>query len=249
MAGVEPLADPGQPGPAERRQGRRDRGGRPEPRDPHADAPLRSAGAPLGEASAVVLLLHGRGGSAEDILSLAPHLDPGGEGRLAFRAPQASGSTWYPGSFLLPRGQNQPHLSSALSLVHRTIDDLTAQVPPAHVVVLGFSQGACLAAESVFSRGGSEPLGGVVCLTGGLIGDAVRIPEVTPRLDGMPVLLSGGDPDPHVPWARVEETASAYRDHGAEVQTHRFPGKPHGISTEELRLAAGTTARAVERAG
>ena len=121
--------------------------------------------------------------------------------------------------------------------MHRTLDDLTAEVPPSRVFVLGFSQGACLAAESVLSREAGEPLGGVVCFTGGLIGDSVRIPGQAPRLDGMPVLLTGGDPDPHVPWARVEETASAYRDRGAEVNAQRFPGKPHGVSAEEVILA------------
>ena len=192
----------------------------------------------------MVLLLHGRGGSAADILSLAPHLDPGG--RLAFRAPQAAGNSWYPGSFLLPREQNQPHLASALSLVHRAIDGLTAAAPAGRVFVLGFSQGACLAAESVFSRGGAEPLGGVVCLTGGLIGDAVRIPEGGPRLERTHVLLTGGDPDPHVPWTRVEETASAYRGRGATVDTHRFPRKPHGVTEEELGLAAALIAGSPE---
>ncbi|BAM04940.1 alpha/beta hydrolase [Phycisphaera mikurensis] len=208
------------------------------PRDPHATAPLGSAGTPLGDASGVVLLLHGRGGSAADILSLAPHLDPGGRGKLAFRAPQASGNTWYPGSFLLPRDRNQPHLSSALSLVHRTIDKLTAAVPAARVFVVGFSQGACLAAESVFRRAEREPLGGVVGFTGGLIGERVEVPEAPAALDGVPVLLTGGDPDPHVPWARVEETAAAYRGRGASVEIRRFPGKLHGVSEEEVRLAA-----------
>ncbi len=155
--------------------------------DPHADASLASAGVPLADAAAVVLLLHGRGGSAADILSLGPHLEAGGTPRFAFRA-LGSGRELrrYPGSFLLPREQNQPHLSSALGAVHRTLDRLAEQAPETPVVVLGFSQGACLAAEFVFRAPGRVT--GLVCLTGGLIGDQIEA--------GGPAAGSAGTPNP-----------------------------------------------------
>ena len=131
--------------------------------------------------------------------------------------------------------------------MHRTLDRLAEQAPETPVVVLGFSQGACLAAEFVFRAPGRVT--GLICLTGGLIGNQIEAAGPAAGSAGTPILLTGGDPNPHVPWARIEQTAEAYRRTGADVRLHRFPGKPHGVSMEELRLAAGTTARAVERAG
>jgi predicted esterase len=180
-----------------------------------------------------VLLLHGRGGSPEDILGLARPLRAPG---LAYVAPAAAGHTWYPQSFLAPLAANEPWLSSALDRVEELVGELDAEgVPPARLLVCGFSQGACLALEHAARH--PRRYGGVVAFTGGLIG-----PPGTPRdypgsLAGTPVFLGAGDPDPHVPWARVEESAAALSRLGADVRLARYPGLGHAIDDDELAHA------------
>ncbi len=202
--------------------------------DPHAGGPVLQAGAPLNQANLAVVLLHGRGGSAEDILELgsAFHLP-----NVAYLAPQAVGHTWYPLSFLAPREANEPYLSSALGKVESVIRFLEqAAFGRERVVVAGFSQGACLATEFVASH--PARYGGLIAFTGGLIGPPGSLPHLpSGELLGMPALLCSGDPDPHVPWARVEESAAILGGTGAMVTTRRYPGRPHTISQEELELA------------
>jgi predicted esterase len=187
-------------------------------------------GAAAGEARAAVILLHGRGGSAEDILGLAlPLRGPA----IAYVAPAAAGQTWYPQSFLAPLAANEPWLSSALARVEEVVDGLAAEgVPPQRQLVCGFSQGACLALEHTARY--PRRYGGVVAFTGGLIG-----PPGTPRdyqgtLAGTPVFLGAGDPDPHVPWSRVEESAGVLARMGADVRLSRYPGLGHAIDDDEL---------------
>ena len=201
---------------------------------PHQGQPVVRAGARPGEARAAVVLAHGRGGDPEDMLGLAAHLRaPSG---VAFLAPRAAGHTWYPNSFLAPLASNEPWLSSALALVGGIVDALGEEgIPPERVMLLGFSQGACLSLE--LAARNARRYGAVVAFTGGLIG-----PPGTPRdyagsLDGTPVLLGSGDPDPHVPWARVEETADVLRRMGAEVTVRRYPGMPHTVNEEEIAAA------------
>lgn len=200
--------------------------------DPHADQPIRHAGAPLAEASAAMILLHGRGASADAILSLTRVLDVRG---IACLAPQAAGNTWYPHSFLAPRQQNEPYLSSAL----RAVETVITQVEHAgfardRIILLGFSQGACLAAE--FAAAHPARYGGIALLTGGLIGQEVDRAAYSGSFAGTPVLLASGDPDAHVPWSRVEQTAEVYRAMGADVTVRRYPGRPHTVSQEEVEL-------------
>ena len=199
----------------------------------HQAQPVRRAGAPSGAATAAVVLLHGRGADAADILGVAGHLAQAG---VAFLAPEAAGHTWYPYSFLAPLEQNEPWLSSALQRVEEVVQAVLAEgVPAERTMLLGFSQGACLTLESAVRH--PRRYGAVVGFTGGLIG-----PPGTPRptsgdLGGTPVYVGAGDPDPHVPWARVEETAGVLRRLGAVVEVERFPGYPHAIHPQSMAAA------------
>ncbi len=206
--------------------------------DPHAAGAVLQAGVPLAEAATVIVLLHGRGGSAEDILQLGSALRLP---RVAYLAPQAAGSTWYPQSFLAPRSANEPYLSSALAKVASVVRSAEqAGFERSRIAIAGFSQGSCLATEFVASH--PSRYSGLVAFTGGLIGppgslqQLLRQPE-TSELAGTPVLFSSGDPDPHVPWARVEESAAILRSMGASVTAKRHPGRPHTVTPEELQLA------------
>ena len=198
--------------------------------DPHRAAPVVVAGAPLSEARAAVVLVHGRGGSARDILGLAAELDRPG---IAWLAPQAAGNSWYPYSFLAALESNQPHLDSALAALDRLVEGVGDDGPGAErLALVGFSQGACLAVESA-ARGGRR-LGAVAGLTGGLIGPPGTARDYPGSLAGTPVFLGSGDPDPHVPWSRVEETAAVFAELGAEVDLRRYPGLPHTINADEM---------------
>jgi phospholipase/carboxylesterase len=202
--------------------------------DPHAGGAVLQAGAPLANADLAVVLLHGRGGSAEEILELgsAFHLP-----NIAYLAPQAAGHTWYPLSFLSPRNANEPYLSSALAKVESIVRSLEpAGFDRERIGIAGFSQGACLATEFVASH--PAQYGGLIAFTGGLIGPPGSL-QSSPlgELAGTPALLCSGDPDPHVPWARVEESAVILSGMGAAVTTKRFPGRPHTVTQEELELA------------
>ena len=212
--------------------------------DPHRGQPVRRAGAPPGEAAAAVVLAHGRGGDPEDMLGLAEHLWLPG---VAFLAPEAAGRTWYPNSFLAPLAANEPWLSSALRRIGDAVASLGQEgIPPERVMLLGFSQGACLVLEHAARN--ARRYGAVVGFTGGLIG-----PPGTPRdypgsLERTPVFVASGDPDPHVPWARVEETADVLRRLGAEVTARRYPGMPHTVNEEEIAAARALLAALVNLA-
>ncbi len=201
--------------------------------DPHAGGRVLHAGAPLAEAAGVVILLHGRGATAEDILSVADALEADS---LAYLAPQAAGYAWYPNSFLAERESNEPYLSSALKKVESVVQiALDAGFAREKIVIAGFSQGACLSTEFVATH--PARYAGVVAWTGGLIGPLGSDVSHTGDLAGTPALLLSGDPDPHVPWSRVEESAAVLRSMGADVTTKRYPGKPHSVSADEIGLA------------
>jgi phospholipase/carboxylesterase len=203
------------------------------PNDPHRDAQVRSAGANLRDAFGVMVLLHGRGGAASDILSLGRELAPR---EMALLAPEAAGHTWYPKSFLAPLAENEPYLSSALGLIETLIERTESEgISSGRIILCGFSQGACLATEYVARH--PRRYAALIALTGGLIGPPGSDLRHPGSLDGTPALFSSGDPDPHVPWARVEESAAELRTMHAEVQTRRYPGRPHTILPEELEMA------------
>ncbi len=198
--------------------------------DPHLLQPIRHFGVPLHEALGAVVLLHGRGGSAEDILNLAQPLY---HATLAYLAPQAAASSWYPSSFLAPIAENEPWLSSAIKKVAATVKMATdAGVALDRTFVCGFSQGACLSTE--FVARSPAKYGGLIAYTGGLIGPPSTDLAHTGDLQQMPVFFGSGDPDPHVPWARVEKSATILREMNASVTARRYPGLPHTINAEEL---------------
>ncbi len=201
--------------------------------DPHRDSPVRQFGKPLAEASGAMILLHGRGGSADDILSLARELYfPG----LVYLAPQAAGNTWYPNSFLAPIAQNEPWLTSALRTVETTLELATSEgIPVDSIVIGGFSQGACLATEFVARH--PQRYAALIAFTGGLIGPPDADLTHTGNLAGTPAFFGSVDPDLHVPWQRVQQSAKVLADMGAEVTTQRYPNRPHTVSDDELEFA------------
>lgn len=201
--------------------------------DPHRDQPVRTKGADLSKASAAVILLHGRGASAEDILSLAGELY---DKSFAYLAPQAEGNQWYPSSFMAPIEQNEPWLSSALAKVGTILQQaLDAGLSRDRIFVCGFSQGACLSSEFVARN--PARYGGLIAFTGGLIGPSGVDLRHDGDLEGMPALFSSGDPDPHVPWSRVLESAQQFTAMGAAVKTQRYPGRPHTVFPQEIKSA------------
>lgn len=190
---------------------------------------LTRAGAPLDDATATVIAIHGRGGDPGGIVSAVQQFGDD----LAILAPAAPGNTWYPQSFLAPVEQNQPHLDEALGRLGRLVDDLDAAgIPTDRVVLLGFSQGACLTAE--FALRHPRRYGGLVIWTGGDLTD----PPVEGDFSGTPVYVSNGDRDPHVPLERSDRTVARLRDAGAEVTREVFPGRPHAVLPDELARAA-----------
>lgn len=152
---------------------------------------------------------------------------------VSFLAPEAAGNTWYTYSFMAPREQNEPWVSSALNKVERTVQEIEAMgLPREKIAILGFSQGACLTSEFIASH--PARYAAAIALTGGLIGAPGIDLQHAGDLGGTPVLLSSGDPDPHVPWSRVQETARELERMGADVKTAHYPGKPHSVSRIEI---------------
>jgi phospholipase/carboxylesterase len=201
--------------------------------DPHRNQPLLQLGAPLNEAGRAMILLHGRGGSAEDILSLSQAL---GGPEFAYLAPQAANHTWYPYSFLAPLEQNEPYLSSALDRVESIVQLAQgAGIAPENIVVAGFSQGACLATEFVARH--PRRYAGLIAFTGGLIGPPGSDLTYPGILAGTPAFFGSGDPDPHVPWLRVQLSAEVLKQMGADVAAHRYPGMPHTVTPNEIETA------------
>jgi predicted esterase len=198
--------------------------------DPHAGQPVVTAGARIEQAHAAVLMLHGRGASPGDILGLVPALARPG---VAFLAPAAAGGSWYPYSFMKPISMNEPGLSSALRVVDGLVAQLTAgRLSRDRLVLLGFSQGACLAGE--FAVRHADRYGGVVLLSGGLIGPPGQTWDNPGDLGGTPVFLGCSDVDPHIPLARVEESAAVFSRMGARVVQRIYPGMGHLVVEDEL---------------
>jgi phospholipase/carboxylesterase len=203
-----------------------------EPNDPHAAEPVLAAGPRPDDALATLILVHGRGASAESILSLHETLDLDG---VAALAPQAYENTWYPQSFLAPIDTNQPYLESALrKLDTLVIDVLSRGIAGERIAILGFSQGACLTTEYVARH--PRQYGAVIGLTGGLIGPAGTSRNYTGSLAGTPVFLGTSDPDPHVPYERVRETEAVLTRMGAKVELRRYAGMAHTINEDELAV-------------
>jgi predicted esterase len=189
-----------------------------------------TAGAPLAQARAAMIMIHGRGATAESILSLAGEFDAND---VIYLAPQAANDTWYPYRFLEPIERNEPWLSSALQV----IDDLIAHVraagiPAERMMLLGFSQGACLTLE--YTARHAHRYGGVVGLSGGLIGPGIALQRYTGSLDGTPIFLGCSDVDFHIPLDRVHNTAHVLRQLGGNVTERIYPGMDHTVNQDEI---------------
>ena len=198
--------------------------------DPHRDQPVLTLGPTPSAARVTMIMIHGRGASAEDMLGLAGELETAD---VAFLAPQAAGRTWYPYTFLSPVEDNEPGITSALNVIARLVDGLVAQqIPHSRIAIFGFSQGACLSLE--FAARHPRRYRAIVGLSGGLIG-----PPGTPRdypgsLDGSPVFLGCSDIDAHIPLARVGETADVFRRMGAAVDERIYPRMAHTVNDDEI---------------
>jgi phospholipase/carboxylesterase len=212
------------------------------PHDPHHGQPVLAAGAPLDKAKAAMLMVHGRGATAADILSLGLELR---HPDFAYLAPQASGNVWYPYRFMEPIERNEPWLSSALARLETVLAQIVAAgIGPERTIVLGFSQGACLSLEFVARH--ARRYGGLAGLSGGLIG-----PDGTPRdypgsFDGTPVFLGCSDVDPHIPKERVNDSAEVLRRLGGQVTERLYPNMDHTVNRDELNFVRGMMAALVE---
>jgi phospholipase/carboxylesterase len=207
---------------------------------PHFGQPVATAGAPLGQGRAVVIMIHGRGAGPANILSLAPEFGRSlGSARdrpeVTYLAPAATNGTWYPYSFLADREMNEPYLSSALRVVGELVDHVTAAGIPKHkILLLGFSQGACLSSE--FAVRNAARYGGILIYSGGVIGPAGTTWNEPGSFDGTPVFLGCSDVDAHVPKARVDESAAIFTRMGATVTKRIYPGMGHLVNEEEIEF-------------
>lgn len=192
-----------------------------------------AAGKNLKEADKVLIMIHGRGGSAEDILSISPHFEVKD---FALLAPQATGSTWYPYSFMAPPAQNEPWLSSALAVIQEVVDDVVAEgVSKENIYFLGFSQGACLTLEFVTRN--AARYGGVTAFTGGLIGDQIYTENYTGDFAGTPVFIGTSNPDMHVPVERVYASTKILQGMNAAVTEKVYDNMGHTITQDEIDIA------------
>ena len=198
---------------------------------PHQGQSVLTAGEELEQARQALILVHGRGADAASILSLADVLDEAESG-WAYLAPQAAGNTWYPNRFLAPLESNEPWLSSALAVLESLLEQVErAGIPPERTMLLGFSQGACLALE--FAARHAQRYAGLVGLSGGLIGPDGTQRDYAGTLAGTPVFLGCSDVDPHIPKARVQHTAEVLQNLGGQVTTRLYANFPHAVNQDE----------------
>jgi predicted esterase len=197
---------------------------------PHQGQPVLLAGEPLENARAAMILVHGRGASAADIMTVAAEaMFP----RVVYLAPQAAGNAWYPNPFTAPLESNEPYLSSALEVLSTILAEVETKFPAEKVVLLGFSQGACLALE--FAARNARRYGGVIGLSGGLIGPAGTPRDYPGDFARTPVFLGCSDVDPHIPKERVIETGQVFERMGADVTVRLYPGMAHTVSADEIQ--------------
>lgn len=197
---------------------------------PHQNSHIVTHGVLLEDAELAMIMIHGRGASAESIITLSNEFDTG---KIHYRAPQANQFTWYPYSFLQPTERNEPGLSSALQLLFDILSDLEAEgIPKEKIVFLGFSQGACLATEFIARH--PAKYGGLIALSGGLIGDSINQENYEGDLEGTPYFVGCSDVDPHIPVERVDESVSVLENLGAKVTRKIYPGMGHTVNQDEI---------------
>jgi len=203
--------------------------------DPHAGQPVRSAGATLSQAPAAMVMIHGRGASADSILTLVPILN---RPEIAYLAPQARGNTWYPYSFLSPIAENEPGISSGMRVIEFLLQHIAAAgIPVERTLLLGFSQGACLTTEFVARH--ARRYGGVAGLSGGLIGPDGTSRDYSGNLNQTPVFLGCSDVDSHIPADRVRESATVLTRLGGTVSMRLYPGMGHLVNDDEMESVRG----------
>lgn len=191
-----------------------------------------TSGTPISEAKKAIIMLHGRGGSARDIISLKKYLNFEG---MAIYAPEATNNSWYPYSFMAPVSQNQPALDSALKVIGEVVAEIEAAgIPSDQIYFAGFSQGACLTLE--YTARNAKRYGGIIALTGGLVGQELIQSNYKGDFDGTSLFISTGNPDPHVPVSRVQESVEVFTKLNAAVTSEIYSGRPHTISAEEIEL-------------
>ena len=200
---------------------------------PHAGQPVLHEGAPLETAHAAMLLVHGRGASAADIMTVGRELM---HPDFAYFAPQAAGNAWYPNPFTAPIESNEPYLSSAIAVLEELVEKITKRVPHERLVLLGFSQGACLTLE--FAARHARRYGGVVGFSGGLIGPDGTSRDYPGTFERTPVFIGCSDVDPHIRKDRVEEAGKVLGRMGARVRVKLYPNMPHTVNADELHAAA-----------
>jgi predicted esterase len=198
--------------------------------EPHSGQPIVTAGAPLGQSRAVMIMVHGRNAAPQNILDLVPRLD---RPSWTYLALAAANNTWYPYSFLADTVMNEPALSSALLALERLVADVEARgIRRERMMLLGFSQGACLAAE--FAVRQAARYGGIIIYSGGLIGAPGTTWDYPGSFAGTPVFLGCSDADAHVPKARVDESAEVFARMGAQVTERIYPGMAHLVNDDEI---------------
>lgn len=208
---------------------------------PHAHQPVETAGRPLGEGSAAMILVHGRGAAPQNILEIADAL---AHPDFTYLAPAAAGNTWYPHSFMADIASNEPGISSGLAVLDGLVDQVAhAGVPRERIVLAGFSQGACLMSEYAVRH--AVRYGGILVFSGGLIGPPGTTWDYEGDFEGTPAFFGCSDVDAHVPRNRVDESAEVFTRMGADVEKRIYPGMGHLINDDELAFARNV----VEAAG
>ncbi len=209
------------------------------PIPPHAGQPVLRGGTPIASAKAAVIMIHGRGAGPGNIMDLVPAI---GHPNTAYLAPAAAGGTWYPQSFMAPIAQNEPGISSGISVIHALMDEVIgAGLPAERIMLLGFSQGACLACTAAQRR--PDRYGGVIAFSGGLIGPPGTAWSETGAFRSTPVFFGCSDRDAHVPESRVRESAAVLERMGALVTTRIYPGMGHLVNEDEVAFARELLAR------
>lgn len=194
---------------------------------------IKTSGKPLDQAEKALIMIHGRGGSAEDILELSQHLNVK---EYALLAPQATNGSWYPFSFIAPSEQNEPWLSSAVETIEKTVRTaLDAGIKAEHIYFFGFSQGACLTLE--FLARNAQKFGGAAAIIGGVIGEKINRENYKGDFAQTPILLATSNPDFHVPVERVYATANILKEMNADVTEKVYENFGHSINQEEIELA------------
>lgn len=202
----------------------------------HESTPILIAGTPLDKAKAAIVMLHGRGAPPDDMIGLASEFGPGPASMVSYVAPTAAGREWYPYRFMDVTDSNEPYLVSALNKVSQALGQVAAAgIPQSRTVILGFSQGACLALEYA-ARNGFQ-CGAVIALSGGLIGKTLDPARYHGPLNDLPVFIGCSDIDVHIPLTRVQESSALFRTLGAVVTERIYPRMGHTVNADEINFA------------